>query len=66
MPYYVYILHSLKLNKYYTGSCEDITIRLSQHNTGRNKSTQTGVPWRMLYIEPYPTRVDFLFSLKIG
>ena len=27
----VYILHSIKLNKYYTGSCNDITQRMEQH-----------------------------------
>ena len=27
----VYILHSVKLNKYYTGTCNDITQRMEQH-----------------------------------
>ena len=57
MPYYVYILHSTKTNKYYTGSCEDIEIRLAQHNSGRSKSTRAGAPWIMLYYEQYETRI---------
>ncbi|RCH56197.1 GIY-YIG nuclease family protein [Mucilaginibacter hurinus] len=27
----VYILHSKKLNRYYTGSCKDLSCRIAQH-----------------------------------
>jgi putative endonuclease len=27
----VYILHSQKLNKFYTGSCKDVSYRIDQH-----------------------------------
>ncbi len=51
MPFIVYILHSESKDKYYIGSCADISIRLTQHNTGRNSSTKFGIPWRLVYIE---------------
>ena len=56
MPFFVYILYSSKNDKYYIGSCEDITVRLTQHNTGRNKSTHSGIPWVLMYTEKFETR----------
>ncbi len=56
MPYSVYILYSVKLDKYYTGSCADICIRLTQHNAGRNISTSAGRPWILKYREEYAER----------
>ncbi len=58
MSYATYILYSAKLDKYYTGSCEDINVRITQHNTGRNTSTKAGVPWEIKYIEEYNTRSE--------
>ena len=60
MGYKVYILYSASLDRYYTGSCEDINVRIAQHNTGRNKSTQSGVPWEIKYTEEYATRSEAL------
>lgn len=58
MQYTVYIIYSEKLNKYYTGSCENFSIRLSQHNDGRNKSTKGGVPWITKHTETYNTLTE--------
>ncbi|MFZ2785201.1 MAG: GIY-YIG nuclease family protein [Sediminibacterium sp.] len=55
MHYTVYILYSALLNKYYTGCCEDLDIRIQQHNAGRNKSTKAGIPWSVKYQEKYQT-----------
>jgi putative endonuclease len=51
MQYIVYIIYSESMNKYYTGSCEDFSIRLAQHNAGRNKSTKPGIPWVLKHSE---------------
>ena len=57
MSFYVYILYSVRLNKYYIGSCEDISIRLGQqHNAGRVISTKSGMPWILKYTEIFETR----------
>ncbi len=55
MPFIVYILHSESRDKYYIGSCANISIRLTQHNTGRNTSTKFGIPWRLVYTEEVNT-----------
>ena len=57
MPYYVYILYSESLDKYYTGSCEDLSERINdRHNAGRNLSTKGGIPWNLKYSETFETR----------
>jgi putative endonuclease len=45
--YYVYILYSEKLNKYYIGRTEDLELRLKFHNEPieSRKFTARGVPW---------------------
>ena len=58
MFYYVYILYSPVANKYYIGSCADIENRIKQHNSGRNKSTKSGIPWDIKKIEEYPTLTE--------
>ena len=60
MIFHVYILYSPAKDKYYEGSCEDMDVRLGQHNAGRNKSTRYGVPWELKKVENYTTRSDAL------
>jgi putative endonuclease len=60
MSFFVYIFYSPSKGKYYVGCCEDITVRLSQHNSGRNKSTQSGMPWEIKKTESYDTRSEAL------
>ncbi len=54
----VYILYSAIRNRYYVGSCADMGVRFQQHNTGRNKSTKSGVPWIIVYQEGYATQPE--------
>ncbi|WP_353138462.1 GIY-YIG nuclease family protein, partial [Pseudopedobacter sp.] len=51
--YYTYILKSLKDNKYYYDSCQDLTLRLEQHNSKKVKSTKSRVPLVIHYFEQY-------------
>ena len=59
--YYIYILFSLKTNKYYVGSTEDLQRRLKHHNGGSTPSTKAGAPdWEILYTETVPDRATAL------
>ncbi len=49
MKYFVYIIFSSKLNKYYTGFTENLEVRLEQHNSGKSTFTAKGIPWVMVY-----------------
>ena len=51
MKYHIYIIYSIKNDRYYVGYTSDIENRLNAHNSGKNKSTQTGRPWILKYVE---------------
>ena len=48
MHYYTYIIHSDSLHKYYVGNTQNLKIRLNRHNTGQEKFTKPGVPWKLI------------------
>jgi putative endonuclease len=49
--YYVYILKSLKRDRYYIGYSEFPERRLQEHNSGKVKSTKPFRPWVKVYVE---------------
>ncbi len=56
--FYTYILFSEKTHKYYIGSTGNLSDRLLRHNSGRNKSTKIGMPWKLIYTEEFQTRSE--------
>ncbi|MBC5775469.1 GIY-YIG nuclease family protein [Pontibacter sp. KCTC 32443] len=58
MAFYTYILYSETIDRYYVGSCQDLDVRLTQHNTGRSKSTKAGSPWQLKYKDTFATRAE--------
>ena len=56
MKYYVYIIQSKKNGKFYIGFMDDVERRITQHNSGRNKSTKSGVPWELKLKEEFDNR----------
>ncbi|HQW93078.1 MAG TPA: GIY-YIG nuclease family protein [Ferruginibacter sp.] len=56
MPYFVYILQSLKDGKYYIGETHDVEARLLFHNSGKQRSTKNRIPFRIVIIEQYENR----------
>ena len=49
--YFVYIIKSLVVIRYYIGSTENLDRRLSAHNLGKVKSTKAYKPWELVYTE---------------
>ena len=49
--WYVYVLKSLKDNKWYTGITGDLGARLKEHNSGRVFSTKSRKPFKIMYYE---------------
>jgi putative endonuclease len=64
MSYYVYILYSKKLDRYYTGYCEDISTRLTKHNFGSTPSTKPGIPWILAYTEEFNIKTEAMHREK--
>ncbi len=56
--YFVYVIKSIKYQKYYTGHTNDIERRLKEHNSGKTKSIKLYTPFELIYIEKYFTRAD--------
>lgn len=49
--WYVYLLFSKKTKLWYTGSTSNMRKRILRHNSGKNKSTKHGIPWKLIYCE---------------
>ena len=50
MGFAVYILYSVRHERYYIGYSKDWSDRLKQHNSGNNKSTAPYAPWVVLLV----------------
>ena len=58
MPYYCYILRSLKDGKFYYGSTSDLSTRIKAHNSGKVKSTKNRRPLEVHYKESFKTKTE--------
>lgn len=56
--WYVYVLSSQKIWQWYIGLTRDLRKRILRHNTGKNKATKHGVPWKLIYYEASITQKD--------
>jgi putative endonuclease len=56
--YFVYVLHSELTDKFYIGSTQNLSIRLDDHNNGRNHSTKPGRPWHLVYSASFETKAQ--------
>ena len=55
MKAYVYILKSVKTEKYYIGCTFDYNKRLKEHNSGFSASTKSMRPWKIMFTQTYST-----------
>jgi len=61
MPiFYVYILFSEALNKYYIGSTQDINIRLEKHLQSNKGFTSKAKDWVLMYSEEFKMRTEVI------
>jgi putative endonuclease len=51
----VYVIESLKDGIWYTGIAMDATLRLKEHNAGRNRFTKGHMPWKIIFTEVHQT-----------
>ena len=56
--YYVYILKSLKNERYYTGSTNNIERRMLEHMAGKSKATKYLQPFKLMVVEEYNSRSE--------
>ena len=53
-----YILKSIKDGKFYYGHCANLETRLSQHNSGKVRSTKSRVPFIIHYKEEFESKSE--------
>jgi putative endonuclease len=58
MTHYLYILRSLRDNNHYIGISSNVEKRLSQHNSGKTRSTKSRKPFILVYTEKFNSRLD--------
>ena len=58
--WYVYIIYSKKIDKYYVGITDDLEWRLERHNAGWGKYTKRGIPWKIVYKENCESKPESL------
>ena len=54
--FYVYILHSTSLEKYYVGQTDNLHQRVGKHNSGLSPYTSRANDWKLVYAESFPER----------
>jgi|GEM_PF-440116 len=54
--WYVYILYSTRIDRYYVGVTDDIPWRVTRHNAGWGRYTKRGIPWTPVHQEAYSTK----------
>ncbi|MBJ6369766.1 GIY-YIG nuclease family protein [Snuella sedimenti] len=58
MEYYVYILYSELLDKYYIGSSKDVQDRLERHLQNHKGFTSRAKDWCLVYKEAYISKLE--------
>ena len=56
--YFVYILYSESIDRYYVGLTDNLQFRLARHDDGKVRSTKHGRPWQLVYSESFLNRSD--------
>jgi len=56
--FYLYILKSKKDSDLYIGSTNNLERRLVEHNSGKNSSTKSRIPFDLIYFEGYKSESD--------
>ena len=65
MMFYVYILYSEKIDRYYVGYSENPALRLEdRHNKGKVKATKGGAPYRLIKHKGFTTEIEAIREEK--
>ena len=64
MPYFVYILKSLKSGRFYIGQTSDLNKRLLRRNSGGSVFTKNIKPFKLIKYETYNSRSEAVIREK--
>ena len=60
MKYFVYILYSISLDRYYIGSAENVEDRLMKHLANHNGYTGKAKDWKIKHKEEFGSKTEAL------
>ncbi len=58
--YFVYILYSESHKLYYKGFTENVKSRVEEHNAGKSRYTCNKGPWKLIFVQSFPTKKEAL------
>ena len=56
--FFAYVLKSVTHDYYYKGHCQNLEIRLAQHNSGMTESIKPYIPFKIVYFEEFDTEQE--------
>ena len=56
--YFVYAIKSEVRAYIYVGMTNNLRRRISDHNKGYNRTTKPYIPFKLIYTEEFPSRID--------
>ncbi|NAY91792.1 GIY-YIG nuclease family protein [Muricauda sp. JGD-17] len=56
MDFFVYIIFSESVNRYYVGHCGSLEDRIQRHRTRRSKYTKIAGDWELKWTKVFPSR----------
>jgi len=56
--FYTYVIKSINSHHFYKGHCENLEVRLKEHNSGKTKSIKAFIPFEIVYFEKFATREE--------
>ena len=62
--FYAYVIKSVATEYYYKGHCENMELRLTQHNAGHTASIKPYIPFELVYFESFNTRKEAVIREK--
>ena len=60
--YFAYVIKSLKDGSLYKGHCQNLEIRLQQHNSAKTRSIRTKIPFELVYFEEFATKEEAIIG----
>ncbi|REL38429.1 GIY-YIG nuclease family protein [Rhodohalobacter sp. SW132] len=55
MKHTVFVLYSPLVDRYFVGSSSNPEKAINRHNSGKNKHTKSGIPWRVVCQKTFDT-----------
>ena len=62
--WFTYIIYSELRDQYYIGYAQNPSSEVERHNLGEMAATRKGNPWRLVYVEKYPSEADAMRRAK--